>query len=356
MARLGESREGVRCAELVRAVLDTDPELKVATIRANVWNLHEVYPDEVYKPSRGLFRLTQFRDEDTDSPRAELVSKPHKEIQNDEELVKAIIGQIKDGVPPWRRPWSESTKTVVVGAMRYVATMWPSNIRAPKIPYGIYNGLKLLTIASKREYRTNLWIAENVLDDIDAAVVSDDDRPTELRNYENDGTPIDRPRFVYNIDQIKDCEKTLGLSFQQRSEPVEIRYKHSKKLRDWLVDKRSLLIVHSNSAAFSPSWDRVMLPFRDQFDGEEAYWATLWHEVVHWTGHSSRLNREQHSRWGDHVYAFEELVAELGAAFLCSHLCIPGDLQHHASYLESWCDALEKDLAETEGNRVVVDG
>ena len=267
----------------------------------------------------------------------------------DEELVKAIIDQIKDGVPPWRRPWSESTKTVVVGSMRYIATMWPSNLRAPKIPYGIYNGLKLLTIASKREYRTNLWIAENVLADIDAAVVSDDGRPTELRSYENDGTPIDRPRFVYNIDQIKDCERTLGLSFEQRSEPIEIRYKHSKKLRDWLVDKRSLLIVHSNSAAFSPSWDRVMLPSLDQFDGEEAYWATLWHEVVHWTGHSSRLNREQHSRWGDDVYAFEELVAELGAAFLCSHLCIPGDLQHHAGYLESWCDALEKDLAEQRG-------
>lgn len=92
-----------------------------------------------------------------------------------------------------------------------------------------------------------------------------------------------------------------------------------------------------------------MLPSLDLFDGEAAYWATLWHEVVHWTGHSSRLNRKQHSSWGDDEYAFEELVAELGAAFLCSHLCIPGDLQHHASYLKSWCDALEKDLSERRG-------
>ena len=270
-------------------------------------------------------------------------------LSTDEELVKAIIDQIKDGVPPWRRPWSESTKTVVVGSMRYVATMWPSNLRAPKIPYGIYNGLILLTVASKREYRTNLWIAKNVLDDLDAAVASDDDRPTELRNYESDGTPIDRPRFVYNIDQIKDCEKTLGLSFEQRSEPVEIRYKNSEKLRDSLVDKRSLLIVHDNSAAYSPSRDKVMLPSIYQFDGEANYWATLWHEVVHWTGHSCRLDRERHSRWGDGVYAFEELIAELGAAFLCSHLCISGDLQHHASYLESWCDGLEEDLSERRG-------
>ena len=84
LARLAESREGVRHAELVRAVLDTDPDLKVAAIRANVWNLHEVYPDEVYKPSRGLFRLTRFREEDSDSPRAELVSKPHKGIQEED--------------------------------------------------------------------------------------------------------------------------------------------------------------------------------------------------------------------------------------------------------------------------------
>ena len=84
LTRLAESREGVRYSELVKAVLDTDPEFKVAAIRANVWNLHEVYPDEVYKPSRGLFRLTRFREEGSDSPGAELVSKPHKRIQEEE--------------------------------------------------------------------------------------------------------------------------------------------------------------------------------------------------------------------------------------------------------------------------------
>ena len=98
-----------------------------------------------------------------------------------------------------------------------------------------------------------------------------------------------------------------------------------------------------------------MMPDIDQFDaslpGEEQdgaahYWATLWHEVIHWTGHPSRLNRERHHRWGDQKYAFEELVAELGAAFLCAHLGVDGELQHE-SYLEVWSKALSQDRARS---------
>ena len=133
--------------------------------------------------------------------------------------------------------------------------------------------------------------------------------------------------------------------------------KRSQSLLERLVDRHSLQIVHENRAAYSPSWDIVMMPSINQFkialtgsdddrDGVARYWATLWHEVVHWTGHPSRLNRERHRRWGDRRYAFEELIAELGAAFLCAHLGIDGELQHE-SYLDSWCRALSQDRARS---------
>ena len=87
------------------------------------------------------------------------------------------------------------------------------------------------------------------------------------------------------------------------------------------------------------------LPGEEQ-DGAAHYWATLWHEVIHWTGHPSRSNRERNHRWGDQKYAFEELVAELGAAFLCAHLGVDGELQHER-YLEVWSKALSQDRARS---------
>lgn len=83
------------------------------------------------------------------------------------------------------------------------------------------------------------------------------------------------------------------------------------------------------------------MPQRSTFETDEDYWATFWHEVIHWTGHPKRLNRQRHRRWGDETYAFEELIAELGAAFLCTQLGVSGKLQH-AAYLESWCKCLEE--------------
>ncbi|WP_424946693.1 zincin-like metallopeptidase domain-containing protein [Candidatus Spongiihabitans sp.] len=75
-------------------------------------------------------------------------------------------------------------------------------------------------------------------------------------------------------------------------------------------------------------------------DGEAHYWATLWHEVEHWTGHENRLNRTLTGRFGDPDYAFEELIAELGTAFLCARMGIKGELQH-ASYIKSWLEILK---------------
>src|SRR5450756_2352783 len=71
-------------------------------------------------------------------------------------------------------------------------------------------------------------------------------------------------------------------------------------------------------------------------------YATALHELTHWTGHTSRLARDFNGRFGDSSYAFEELIAELGAAFLCAHCSINGQLQH-ASYIGNWLKVLKND-------------
>ena len=284
--------------------------------------------------------------------------KRQKKIEHitDREIFEDILEQLSKGVSPWRMPWTNSL--VVIGSMKYLASNWPSNVRAPLVPFGLYNGILLLTHARVRGYRTNLWVAERVVKQLGVALDSTDKRSVEIRSFAENGNRLGK-RHVYNIDQVSDCEKTLGLSLEiVPSRPIEPtkRYEKSRELLDSLKADRNLRIVYHSYAAYAPSFDVIMMPVPEQFkvsrdgssgdtEGMAHYWATLWHEVVHWTGHPSRLNRDRHKEWGDEIYAFEELVAELGSAFLCAHLKIEGKLQH-ANYLDHWYKQLK-----TEQNR-----
>ena len=102
-------------------------------------------------------------------------------------------------------------------------------------------------------------------------------------------------------------------------------------------------IHHGGFKAFySPAEDRIQLPVKTLFKDAGNYYAAALHELVHATGHASRCNRQLTTRFGTESYAAEELIAELGAAFLCAHVRIDGQLQH-ASYISSWLDVLRRD-------------
>jgi len=107
-------------------------------------------------------------------------------------------------------------------------------------------------------------------------------------------------------------------------------------------------IIHKEQRAYySPFMDTINMPRPGTFDSQEGYYATLFHEMTHSTGHVSRLKREgiheTHS-FGDAVYSKEELIAEMGAAFLCAHASItPVTLQNSASYIAGWLKQLRND-------------
>ena len=100
-----------------------------------------------------------------------------------------------------------------------------------------------------------------------------------------------------------------------------------------------------NSAHYSGGSDQVQMPPFETFRSPEAYYATLAHELTHWTKHPKRLDRDfGRKRWGDEGYAREELVAELGAAFLCADLALtPEAGTDHAAYIQSWLKVLRND-------------
>jgi antirestriction protein ArdC len=110
------------------------------------------------------------------------------------------------------------------------------------------------------------------------------------------------------------------------------------------IARTGALISHGGDAAFyAPSQDRIQLPNKASFNSVSSYYATAFHELTHWTGAKSRLDRDlDKGRFGNPAYAFEELVAEMGAAFLSADHGIQGELRH-AGYIEHWLRACRAD-------------
>ena len=104
------------------------------------------------------------------------------------------------------------------------------------------------------------------------------------------------------------------------------------------------VIRHGGAQAYyQPGTDEIHLPPRQWFPTGGRYYATALHETCHWTAHPSRCNRQLGKRFGSSEYAIEELIAEIGSAFLCAHCRIDGQLEHAASYVESWLKVLRSD-------------
>lgn len=114
---------------------------------------------------------------------------------------------------------------------------------------------------------------------------------------------------------------------------------------DMVVNEVGADIRHGGDRAFfSPSEDFIGMPSFDSFNSSDDYYATLFHEFIHYTGHESRLDRNLEGRFGDESYAFEELVAELGSSFLCQDFGVDGKFQdNHVAYLKSWLKILKND-------------
>jgi len=116
-----------------------------------------------------------------------------------------------------------------------------------------------------------------------------------------------------------------------------------------LVEAHGADISHGGGRAFyRPSEDKIVLPEPGKFNSVADYWAVSLHEHAHWTGHASRLDRPgitKFAGFGSESYAFEELVAEIGSAFVCKHLGIERDglFDNHVAYLKSWRKALTDD-------------
>jgi antirestriction protein ArdC len=141
--------------------------------------------------------------------------------------------------------------------------------------------------------------------------------------------------YVFNASQVE------GVTIQAPSVPDKpFNAIEAAELR---IKLTGAVITHGGDSAFyAPSVDKINVPHKASFISEASYYATVFHELTHWTGHELRCNRNLKGKFGNPLYAFEELVAEMGAAFLCQDYRIAGELRH-AGYIQSWLKVLKED-------------
>ena len=144
--------------------------------------------------------------------------------------------------------------------------------------------------------------------------------------------------FGFNADQVDGYENPA-----LEGDPIN----HIKKADEYVVNTGADIIIGGPNAYYSPKDDSIHMPDEQRFfdtktsTRTESFYSTLLHELTHWSGVSKRLARDMEKRFDDDHYAMEELVAELGAAFQCSHLSIePEPRLDHAEYIANWLAVL----------------
>lgn len=251
-----------------------------------------------------------------------------------------IVAALEAGSPPWVRPWNGGNVD-------------PNPVNAATSrPYRGVNVLLLNLNAMASGFERNRWMTFQQALSL-GAHIRKGERGTQVvffKMHEIDAAPAERRASderklipllraftVFNVDQIDDLPTNLAPPVPET--PLWARLDEAERL----IEASGAQTRHGGTRAFySPSEDVIQLPPRQAFRSSSDYYATALHELTHWTGHPARCNRPLGRRHGIEAYAFEELVAEMGAAFLANHCRLPGRLQHD-SYIASWLAALRND-------------
>jgi antirestriction protein ArdC len=146
---------------------------------------------------------------------------------------------------------------------------------------------------------------------------------------------------VFNVEQISG----LPEKYYETPSRLEDTRSRMEAVEQFVTNTKAIIEHGGNKAFYSPSHDFIQMPPSQSFRDMESYYAVLAHEMTHWTNHPSRLDRQfGQKRFGNEAHAMEELVAEIGSAFLCAALGITPEIREdHAAYIQSWLTVLKKD-------------
>jgi len=257
-------------------------------------------------------------------------------------ITNRIIEQLAQKVVPWRKPWTDAG--------------YPQNL-ITKLQYRGINTWLLASLGYSQNYFLTLRQAEAV-----GANVRKGERghmvifwKQQESKYNNDGDTsqqgdnlksrpsVLRYYLVFNIEQCENIPETLEIPFSEST--------HSPiALCDEIVARmpQCPAIIHGKTdACYNPGTDKIHMPKQGSFTSGESYYCTLFHELIHSTGHKSRLNRAEitdPTKFGSEKYSIEELTAEIGACYLNSAVgIIDKEFDQSVAYIKSWIEALRND-------------
>ena len=254
------------------------------------------------------------------------------------EVSTRIVAELERGAAPWVKPWSatpgQNVPQNAVSGRPYsgcnVILLWLARDRCWATPRFLTykQALEAGGQVRKGEHGTKVFfvkqlqVKDGVGDEAETRVV-----------------PMLREYTVFNVSQCDGLPDSI-----RAGKPMRVR---NPDTRDVLADDflRSIgadIREGHGEAYFVPSHDFISMPAFGAFKGADHFYNVIFHELTHWTGHKARLDRDLKNRFGSRDYAGEELVAELGAAFLCAEFAFDGDVRN-AGYIVTWIELLKSD-------------
>jgi antirestriction protein ArdC len=272
------------------------------------------------------------------------MSRTRSQAQDKYQLITdKLLTLMENGTLPWQKPWFGNPPRNLIGGN----------------PYQGSNPLLLTVQMLADDHQDPLFVGFHQAKDKGWQLRKGSKASwilfagTASKEVENDQGEKQESRYrihkwhaVYNIACLDDGDggRQIG-EWREKYQPKETLSESERVAQaEAFITGTGAKIKHKGDVAcYSPAADRINLPFFTTFTSSEAYYATALHEITHWTGHPSRLNRDLKGRYGSQSYAYEELIAELGSALLCNDIGIQPQLEHHASYLDGWLSLLKED-------------
>ncbi len=269
------------------------------------------------------------------------------------EVTQRFVDALKNGAAPWIKPWSEG----VSNAGR------PTNAVTGREYSGI-NVTILWTAARANGFVKDQWLTFNQASEAGGHVTRGQKgtlailyRDVNVKRKDGAGTVLldetgkpvlDTIKLIkgftlFNVEQCSDLPTEILSDQREPAGPTE--WDSCQKV-DEMLARHEIEVKHNgDNAVYDPKGDLIRMPPRQAFVSKHGYYSTLLHETSHWTGHPTRLDRPgiavARSTELD-VYAYEELIAEIGSAFLCAEFGVRGEMRHEG-YVLSWIKALEND-------------
>jgi len=263
------------------------------------------------------------------------------------EITEKIVGALEKGVRPWVQPWRSGNATGRV----------TRPLRHNGLPYSGMNVLLLWSAAIERGFTSPMWMTFKQCVELGGAVRKGETGTMVVFASRFTKTEIDaggeefdreipflKTYHVFNIAQI---DQLPDHYYAQVDQPEPEPFKRLEHADQFFANTGAVIRHGGNNAYYAPATDHIQMPPFEMFKDAESHAATLAHETIHWVGAPHRLNRDL-SRYAKDKSerAREELIAELGSAFLCADLGIAPELEpraDHVSYLASWAKVLGAD-------------